>query len=99
MPVPCIVRQAAIGEALVPFEIRADNALDKILASQTWKTPQKQWLQTIVKQMKATIVDDVALDNGIFKQQLGGIKRANKLFEKPITQVLLDFNRELWAAS
>lgn len=50
--------------------------------------------------MKATtIVDDVALDNGIFKQQLGGIKWANKLFEKPITQVLLDFNRELWAAS
>ena len=94
------IRQAAIGEALIPFETRVDNALDKILASQTWKTPQKQWLQAIAKQMKATtIVDDVALDNGVFKQQLGGIKRANKLFEKPITQVLSDFNRELWAAS
>jgi type I restriction enzyme R subunit len=50
--------------------------------------------------MKATtIVDDTALDNGIFKQQLGGIKRANKLFEQPITEVLSNFNRELWAAS
>ncbi len=63
------IRQAAIGEALVLFETRVDNALEKILASQTWKTPQKQWLQAIAKQMKATtIVDDVALDNGIFKQ-------------------------------
>ncbi|MBL4941868.1 MAG: type I restriction-modification system endonuclease [Colwellia sp.] len=93
------IRQAAIGEALIPFETRVDNALDKILTSQPWKTPQKQWLQAIAKQMKATtIVDDLALDNGIFKQQLGGIKRANKLFEQPITQVLADFNYALWAS-
>jgi type I restriction enzyme R subunit len=39
------IRQAAIGEALVLFETRVDNALEKILASQTWKTPQKQWLR------------------------------------------------------
>jgi type I restriction enzyme R subunit len=49
--------------------------------------------------MKATtIVDETALDSGIFKQQLGGIKRANKLFEKPITQILADFNQRLWAS-
>ena len=94
------IRQAAIGEALIPFETRVDNALEKILASPKWKTPQKQWLNAIAKQMKATtIVDEVALNNGIFKQQLGGIKRANKLFEQPITEVLSNFNRELWAAS
>ena len=47
--------------------------------------------------MKATtIVDNIALDSGIFKQQLGGIKRANKLFEKPITEVLAQFNQALW---
>jgi len=93
------IRQAAIGEALIPFENRVDNALDKILARQQWKVPQKQWLQAIAKQMKATtIVDNIALDSGVFKQQLGGIKRANKLFEQPITQLLADFNRELWAS-
>lgn len=93
------IRQATIGEALVPFETRVDNALEKILASQEWKTPQKQWLNAIAKQMKATtIVDDTALDNGIFKQQLGRIKRANKLFEQPITTVLTEFNQALWTA-
>ncbi|WP_299978654.1 type I restriction-modification system endonuclease [uncultured Pseudoteredinibacter sp.] len=90
------IRQAALGEALIPFEQRVDNALAKILASQDWKTPQKQWLEIIAKQMKATtIVDEAALDQGFFKDQ-GGIKRANKLFDQPITEVLAGFNEALW---
>lgn len=94
------IRQAAIGEALMPFEDRVDNALAKLLASQEWKSPQKQWLEAIAKQMKATtIVDDKALNEGIFKSQLGGIKRANKLFEPSITDVLAQFNKTLWQQS
>ncbi|MFB2683345.1 type I restriction-modification system endonuclease [Shewanella mangrovisoli] len=90
------IRQAAIGEALIPFEQRVDNALNRILASQQWKTPQIQWLNTIAKQMKATtIVDEAALEQGIFQHQ-GGVKRANKLFEQPIANVLLMFNKALW---
>ncbi len=90
------IRQAAIGEALMPWEQRVDNALQKILNRQPWKTPQKQWLELIAKQMKATtIVDQAALNQGIFKNQ-GGIKRANKLFEQPVTEVLEQFNQALW---
>lgn len=90
------IRQAALGEALIPWEQRVDNALDKILNSQPWKTPQRQWLQLIAEQMKATtIVDEAALNQGIFKHQ-GGIKRADKLFEQPVSQVLEQFNRALW---
>ncbi|PQJ89131.1 type I restriction-modification system endonuclease [Aliivibrio sifiae] len=93
------IRQAALGEALIPFELRVDKALETMLASQQWKTPQKKWLELIAKQMKATtIVDLPALDQGIFKQQQGGIKRANKLFEQPIEDVLLQFNKALWLA-
>ncbi|WP_272872279.1 type I restriction-modification enzyme R subunit C-terminal domain-containing protein, partial [Vibrio anguillarum] len=36
------IRQAAIGEALIPYEQRVDNALQKILASRAWKTPQRE---------------------------------------------------------
>jgi type I restriction enzyme R subunit len=35
------------------------------------------------------------LNQGIFKHQ-GGIKRADKLFEQPVTEVLERFNRALW---
>lgn len=90
------IRQAALGEALIPWEQRVDDALEKILSRQPWKTPQKQWLELIAKQMKATtIVDQAALNDGIFKHQ-GGIQRANKLFEQPIAEVLEQFNQALW---
>ncbi len=90
------IRQAAIGEALIPWEQRIDQALEKLLQRQPWKTPQKQWLELIAKQMKATtIVDEAALNQGIFKDQ-GGIQRASKLFEQPITEVLQQFNKAIW---
>jgi type I restriction enzyme, R subunit len=91
------IRQAALGEALVPWDQRVDKALNAILARQPWKTPQKQWLELIAKQMKAnTIVDATSLNQGPFKTQ-GGIKRADKLFEQPVLNVLADFNKALWA--
>lgn len=93
------IRQAAIGEALVPYEQRVDNALQKILASQPWKTPQRDWLETIAAQMKANmIVDEANLNEGIFKQRLGGINRANKLFARPMNEILVNFNQEIWAS-
>jgi type I restriction enzyme R subunit len=92
------IRQAAIGEALVPYEQRVDKALNKILNSQPWKTPQREWLETIAGQIKANvIVDESNLNEGIFKQ-IGGTKRANKLFEQPIADILSDFNKALWAS-
>lgn len=90
------IRQAAIGEALIPWEQRVDNALEAILNRQPWTTPQKQWLELIAKQMNATtIVDEAALNHGIFKHQ-GGSQRANKLFKQPIGEVLEQFNRALF---
>ncbi|MDN3487066.1 type I restriction-modification system endonuclease [Pseudoalteromonas sp. APC 3224] len=91
------IRQAALGEALVPYEQRVDNALAKILNSQPWKTPQREWLETIAGQIKANIiVDETNLNEGIFKQ-IGGIKRASKLFEQPITDILSKFNKSIWS--
>ena len=91
------IRQAALGEALVPYEQRVDNALAKILNSQPWKTPQREWLETIAGQIKANIiVDETNLNEGIFKQ-IGGIKRATKLFEQPITDILSKFNKSIWS--
>jgi type I restriction enzyme R subunit len=90
------IRQAALGEALIPWEQRVDQALANMLTRQAWKTPQQQWLELIAKQMKANIiVDEAALNQGVFKNQ-GGIQRANKLFEQPVGEVLQQFNRALW---
>ena len=94
------IRQAALGEALIPWEQRVDMALQKILAMQDWKTPQKDWLNAIAKQMKANIVVDApALNQEPFTSRFGGLRRANKLFDGDAEAVLDQFNHGLWASS
>ena len=58
------VRQAAIGDPLVPYEQRVESALQKMLASRSWTTPQRQWLQKLAAQTNANlVVDREALDD------------------------------------
>src|SRR5262245_31601719 len=58
------IRQAAIGDPLVPYDQRVDGALQKLLASKPWTTPQRQWLQRIAAQTRANmLVDREALDD------------------------------------
>jgi type I restriction enzyme R subunit len=93
------IRQAALGDALIPYEQRVDQALRKILASRNWTTPQRQWLQRIAAQTKANlIVDREALDDPdlIFRREGGGFARLDRIFGGELTQVLETFNDALW---
>ncbi len=93
------IRQAAMGDALVPFDQRVDRALQKILSAQSWSNPQRQWLQKIATQTKANlIVDRDALDdpNQLFKREGGGFQRLDKIFDGHLVQVLEEFNDSLW---
>lgn len=90
------IRQATLGDALVPYEERVDKAMRKILASQNWTPPQRQWLERIGKQLKVeTIVDREALDQGEFKSQ-GGFVRLNKAFNGNLSEILVQINEALW---
>lgn len=94
------IRQAAIGDALVSYEERVDRALQKVLASRNWTTPQRDWLKKIAAQTKAnTLVDREALDEPdlLFKTQGGGFNRLDKLFEGQLLQTLEAFNDAVWA--
>jgi type I restriction enzyme R subunit len=90
------IRQAALGDALVPHEERVDKALKQILASQRWTAPQRKWLERIGQQLKQeTVVDKAALDQGQFKTK-GGFKRIDKVFGGQLEQVLTDLNDQIW---
>jgi len=94
------IRQAAIGDALVPYEQRVDRALHSMLASKSWTTPQRQWLQRIAAQTKANvIVDRAALDDPdlVFKREGGGFVRLDRIFGGELQQVLDTFNESLWS--
>lgn len=90
------IRQQALGSPLMSYEQRVERAVQKVMASQSWTPPQKQWLERIGKQLKVeTVVDREALDRGQFKAQ-GGFNRMNKIFGGKLEQVLGDLQEELW---
>jgi type I restriction enzyme, R subunit len=61
-------REAALGDALIPYSDRVDRSMKQILASQAWTPPQRKWLERIGKQIKMKyVVDRTALDEGAFR--------------------------------
>lgn len=98
------IRQAAIGDPLLPYSERVDRALQHLLAhppgATPWTTPQRDWLKRIAAQTKANVlVDRAALDDPdlIFKREGGGFNRLDKVFHGQLQPVLAAFNDALWA--
>lgn len=93
------VRQAALGDPLIPFETRVQNATKAILAKTKWTDPQKQWLRRIAEQItKEIVLDRDSIDHGNFAAH-GGFNRLNKVFNGQLETILHDFNEELWKVS
>ncbi len=93
------IRQAAIGDPLVPFEKRVDHALEVMLGSKSWTQPQRDWLKKLASQTKANrLVDRAAFDDPdlLFKRDGGGFKRLDKIFDGKLDQVLNHFNDSVW---
>lgn len=98
------IRQAAIGDALLPYAERVDRALQELLAKplagKPWTQPQRDWLKRIAAQTKANmLVDRDALDDPdlLFKRDGGGFARLDKVFNGQLQPVLNAFNDALWA--
>lgn len=90
------IRQAALGDALIAWDQRVDQAMHKMLAQQAWSVGQRKWIQAIAGQTKAEIIVDLESFNApIFKNQ-GGIKKANILFDNNPQAILQRFNEAVW---
>jgi len=90
------VRQAALGDALLPYGERVQRAMKKILTSQAWTPPQRKWLERIGKQLEQEyVVDREALDQGAFKTE-GGFARIDKIFKGRLETILQEINENLW---
>lgn len=93
------VRQAALGDPLVPFEERVGEAMKRIYASRPWTDPQRKWLKRISEQAEREIVvDRDAFDRPPFDEH-GGFRRLNKVFDGRLEGIISDINEELWRKS
>jgi type I restriction enzyme R subunit len=90
------VRQAALGDPLVPYSDRVKSAMHRILASRAWTDPQKRWLRRIGQQIeKEIVVDREAIDRQPFAAD-GGFTRLNRVFDGKLEDVLTGINEEMW---
>ena len=90
------VRQAALGDALIPYANRVKAAMQRVLEGRKWSDPQKRWLRRIAEQVeKEVVVDRDALDRDPFATD-GGFARLNKVFDGELEGVLSGINEEMW---
>lgn len=90
------VRQAALGDPLVPYAIRVENAIAKLEKSGTWTQKQKDWLRRIGRALRdKPVADPSLLDQGAFADK-GGFKRIAEDFDGQLEEVLHRFNAAIW---
>lgn len=90
------VRQAALGDPLVPYETRVENGVQAILASRQWTSKQRQWLTRIGRALKAQPVSDPELLSDPLFAQAGGFSTIDREFEHGLGDVLKDLNAAIW---
>lgn len=90
------VRQAALGDPLVPYETRVENGAQAILASRQWSAKQRQWLTRIGRALKAQPVSDPELLSDPLFAQAGGFATIDREFDHGLGDVLKDLNAAIW---
>jgi type I restriction enzyme R subunit len=90
------VRQAALGDPLVPYEARVENGVQKILASRDWTQKQKQWLTRIGRALKSQPVGDPELLSDPLFAQAGGFAAVDREFNQGLDEVLKELNSAIW---
>lgn len=89
------IRQAALGEALQPFEQRVATAMQNIYAMHPWTPVQRKWLDRLSMQLVHEVVVDTELVNKIFSKD-GGVKRLNIMLDNHLDQVLDQLISGIW---
>ncbi|RUR30177.1 type I restriction-modification system endonuclease [Vreelandella andesensis] len=89
------IRRAALGEALIPFEQRVANAMDRILNQHNWTPNQRKWLERLAKQLVHEVIIDREFVNQRFADD-GGAKQMDKVLGEQLDTVLEELNEAMW---
>ncbi len=92
------IRQAALGEPLLPFEQRVATAMQRIYAMKAWTPVQRKWLERLAKQLAIEVVIDASFVNRAFSQD-GGARQLDKVIGGDLDQVMTELAANLWPKS
>ena len=91
------VRQAALGDALEPWAVRVQRAVEAIIKRGGLTTDQQRWLRRIGTQVaEIGVADPAALDQGQFRAAAGGFTRLDRVFGGRLAGLLGDINEAAW---
>ncbi len=93
------VRQAALGDPLVPYETRVADGLARILAGRAWTDGQRLWLARIGRALQAQPVGDPELLADPLFAQAGGFAVVDRAFDSGLADVLKDLNAAIWGGA
>ncbi|MGO1233901.1 MAG: type I restriction-modification system endonuclease, partial [Marinobacter sp.] len=89
------IRRAALGEALIPFEQRVTEAMDRIYTQHNWTPNQRKWLERLAKQLVHEVIIDREFVNTRFADD-GGARQMDKILGKQLDTVLEELNEAMW---
>lgn len=89
------IRQAALGEALIPFKERVERGMEKVMTLHAWNPAQKSWLNRLAKQLVHEAVIDREFVNTAFVND-GGAALLDKRLGKHLDEVMETLANELW---
>lgn len=92
------IRQAALGDPLVPYADRVKHALARVKSEHDWNGDQQTWLERIAKNLieNEYPADPENLNQGRYAQK-GGFERIDRqVFDGRLGDVLSEFNEAIW---
>lgn len=90
------IRQAAIGDPLIPYADRVRTAVAAIQAQRPWTEVQRNWIRRIGDQLALELVVDRAAFDAEPFAALGGWNRIDKVFNGELAGVVRDLNDNIW---
>lgn len=93
------IRQAAIGDPLIPYTDRVRHAVETMLGKRQWTDVQRKWIERIGRQLELEIVVDRAAFDAEPFASLGGWPRIDRVFNGELEQVVRDINESIWKAT
>jgi type I restriction enzyme R subunit len=92
------IRQAALGDPLVPYEQRVQHALRKILNSRQWSKVQQDWLRRIADQVIKQQLSHVSLFEVEPFAGDGGTKSIQRILKIDPQELMEEFSDLIWAS-
>ena len=91
------VRKAAVGDALIPWEQRVDNAIAVISTQKDWKPAQKTLIKEIGTLLKNRLaLDEQSINESQLTKKYGKFARIDKIFGGELLSLLEAINDAVW---